>query len=202
MTTINKATNQTIKKPPFYITKFKWLVFLLFFLALLGFYFLLILPQYHSYLSNQENLEQSEHQLETSMNSLSRNREIINNYQAINQIDKEKIDQILPNQPELSDLYVNLQSLVKQNRLDLESLIISNLNKGVKKVSAKQPLPTTLGNLESMEINLSLSGVNYLKMKEFFSVLEANLRLFDVNSFDFNPQSGHLNIVFKTYYIN
>ncbi len=204
LVTNTKKTEQINKKIPFYVAKFRGLIVLVAILLLLGFYFLLVSPQYHIYLDTLDQLEQTNAQVKNKLTSLAKNRQIIDNYQSIDKADKAKINQILPSSPELADLYVNLQSLVEQNSFKLENLVFSRLDNSqlVKNPLAKQTVSHNQSSLKKLEVNLSLSGVNYLKMKRFFSVLESNLRLCDVESFDFDPQSGELNVIFKTYYIN
>jgi len=202
---LTKHSKAPVKKPPFYITKFRWIIFLIVILSLVAFYYFLILPQYHTYLNHQQRLKEVGQKLDLSLRSLNENKKIINNYQSINQVDKDKIDQILPANADLPDLYINLQSLVEETNLTLDNLAISEVNsshRGNRQVLNEPGAGRGEKQLRTIEINLALSGANYLKMKKVFSTLEANLRLFDVKNFNFDPQNGHLNIIFQTYYTN
>jgi len=53
-----------------------------------------------------------------------------------------------------------------------------------------------------VNIELELSAVNYIDLKLFFKYLESNVRIFDVNSFVYNPENGELSLSISSYFLD
>ena len=54
---------------------------------------------------------------------------------------------------------------------------------------------------EKVQIELALSEVSYSKLKNILDLMENNLRLLDVQSFNFNAVEGKLSISCQAYYL-
>ena len=201
------------KKRPFYVKKFGILIILLALIILVPGYLFLAKPQYISYQKNKVLNNRFKQELEHNIKELLSYKKIFSSYEQINPFEEEQLNQILPSQIDDSSLYVNLDALVKQAGIVLDSIDIRQVDSGdnnkKSKSSKKQPKTTTQapipeglkGTLETVEIKLSLSEVSYSKIKNLLDLLEINLRLFDVQSFDFNAADSSLDLLLHTYYI-
>ncbi len=190
------------EKIPSYIKNFKSIVFLIILVIIIPSYYFLIKPQYDNYKANQRKISQLEKQRQLNIQQLLTNKKIITEYEAINQLDKNKIDQILPQQPDLANLYINLEAIVQQSGLILENMTVEPVKVIKKKVVfADDPKIKKNNQLGIIDINLAVSNVSYAKMKNFFKMLEMNIRLFDIEKFNFVPAEGNLDLNFKTYYL-
>ncbi len=190
------------EKIPFYIKNFKAIVFLIILIITIPAYYFLVKPQYNVYRVNQKKISQLEKQRQLNVQQLLTNKKIVNEYKAINELDKNKINQILPQKPDLANLYVNLEAVVNQAGLVLENMTVEPVKITKKKVAfADDPKIKKNNQLGVININLAVSDVSYAKLKNFFNILERNIRLFDINSFNFMPAEGNLALNLKTYYL-
>lgn len=194
------------KKPqPFYVVKFKLIVFVLILIIILPGYYLLIKPQYLKYKSNLAIFNRLEKELRINLKQLNSNKKIILDYQSINQLDKDKIDYILPNKPDIANLYVNLQAVAQKNNLTLTNLSINPLKTIEKKIifpkQESKQINKNLNLIANVEINLELESVSYAKMKKLFYDLETNLRLLDILNFEFSPSDGSLSLFLHAYHL-
>lgn len=127
----------------------------------------------------------------------------------------EKVEQVLPTQPDLPDLMVNLDTLVKNNGFSLGGVEFQIVNeKGQEVLRAKTTAaappsneevaaaegPTTTKELKIINTVLDIKGSSYGGLKNLIIQLENNLRLMDVQKFGFAGDSTSLKIELKTYY--
>jgi hypothetical protein len=199
------AANSPSKgKQPFYLKKFKILIFLLILIILVPGYFLIIKPEYESYQDNKRLSAQYQQEREVGIKQLKNYKQTVSVYQSVSSLQESRINQILPNDLEESNLYVNLEALVQQAGLILEDISIEAVDESkspTKKTpdsDAAQPAVSNSSNL--INIQLKLADVSYARMKDFLSILEVNLRLLDVDTFKFNAQEGNLGLAIKAYY--
>ncbi|PIP75486.1 hypothetical protein COW86_03535, partial [Candidatus Kuenenbacteria bacterium CG22_combo_CG10-13_8_21_14_all_39_9] len=126
-------------KKAFYLAKFNILIFILFLFILAPGYLFLIKPAYGDYQKNKIFFDSLDSQMEQNLNLLANYRKTFSNYQEISALDKDKINDILPEQIEEASLYVNLESLVQSLGMALDNISIEavELEKTKKPVSAK-----------------------------------------------------------------
>jgi len=198
-------------KKAFYLAKFNILIFILFLFILAPGYLFLIKPAYGDYQKNKIFFDSLDSQMEQNLNLLANYRKTFSNYQEISALDKDKINDILPEQIEEASLYVNLESLVQSLGMALDNISIEavELEKTKKPVSAKiddsspeasESAPDPKENIKYAKIELELSKVSYPKLKELFSTIENNLRLLDITSYSFDPADARLTLSLKAYY--
>lgn len=197
-------------KAPFYVAKFKILITLLLLAILVPGYLFFVKPEYQAYQKNKSLFDNQQSELEQAIKELLDHKKIILSYQEIDSLAEEKINQILPSDVNESDLYVNFSSLVERVGLVLDDISIQLITSSDKDKSSRQAdlqatqekaTQTIRGELGEIQVDLSLSDVSYIKIKNLMDLLESNLRLVDVQSFHFNAQEGSLSLMFKTYYL-
>ena len=197
---------ENTKKIPFYIKNFKTFVLLLFIILLVPGYFLFINPERTAYQANKNLFISQESELEQKKSQLSELKKNLMSYEGIDEADLDKVKEILPYGPSEADLYVNISSLVEAAGVKLDNLGIET-NAG-KEVSANdstllkdQKAAMASGQIKAASINLSVSEINYTKVKRIFDLIENNVRLFDIKSFSFSPSEGLLSLTMNSYYL-
>ena len=159
----------------------------------LGYY--LVVPKYQEIsLGGTYSLGTIDQEKESRQNYLADLKELVQNYNQISQADVEKLKQILPEQKDIPNLFIQLQALVEDNGFVLSSIDISEGNTGIVKGESATP------GIQKLNINLSLIGRDYEALKEFLQSLEYNLRLYDVNAVYFSPGLDTYSVNLFTYY--
>lgn len=157
-----------------------------------GYYFILG-PKYNSAgKASRANLALAQIELEKRNQYYSDLQKLVDNYQRISPAEIQKLKLILPQGKDIPGLLVQFQSLATTNNLLLSSI---NFN-DISPISDKERIKT-------LGISLSLFGGNqnsYTEIKNFIASLETNLRLLDVDSVFFAPDSSSYSIKIIAYY--
>jgi len=172
-------------------------------------FFVFVIPKYKS-ISDNINTKDQEKKLEL---------DYLNNYQLeltkyktsyekLEKEDIEKVNKIYPSLEDVEELFTELAVLVKKNGLLLNSIELKKFEeKNVQKTAAKKEdnaqkegaISELSDDIGVVDINLSISGVNYKSLKNILRTFENNLRILDIQSLSF--QSGNsLSLEIKTYY--
>ncbi len=120
----------------------------------------------------------------------------------------DKIEKILPDNQDIPGLFVQLQAIAVENGLVLNSIDIAEDEEEPEEAAAGAGLAitTSAGNeIKRLNIAMDITGATYDKLKSFLSMVEYNLRLFNVDeiAFDVSENSALSYIVnLKTYYLN
>lgn len=148
---------------------------------------------------------------------------VIDNFKKENSVQMAKLEQILPNNPQIPELMAQLEALVKSSGFNLDSLSITaqesptaarrkpvstdeaesgSAGQGVASgESAERPLPP---NVKALKIVLTVSGKDYFSFKELLKTFEQHIRMFDITSLSFGGDTGQggysLNML--TYYLD
>jgi hypothetical protein len=154
--------------------------------------------------------------------------EIDNLYRQLDTETVKKIPAALPTKPSLSDLMINLETLIKNNGFDMlgvEFQVVDEQGKellnvrnpsgpdlidaeadmaGAENITAN---PLALENFSSRQLNtinitLDVKGNGYLGFKSLITQLENNLRLVDITDFSFNAEDTGFKLTLKSYYFN
>lgn len=189
--------------PAFYIKYFKIIIIVLVVVLLVLGYFFLVGPEYKEYKSGQSSITVDIDKIDNQMEKLSKLNKIIKDYENISLSDKEKVHNMLPTGIDKSSLYVNIESIAKEVNLSLNDLSIRAVDASGRNKKASVNTSSTAGQneLQKVAVEISLSEVNYLNLKQLIGVLETNLRLFDIQSFNFSPESGDASISLIGYYL-
>jgi len=104
-----------------------------------------------------------------------------------------KILEILPTEKDIPSVLIQLEVLANRNKLNMDSINISEPEKtgDINAVESK---------VQTMVLNLALSGGNYFDLKNYLIDIEKNLRLMDIRSIMYAPASKTYNLTIHTYY--
>ena len=119
-----------------------------------------------------------------------------------------KFRDILPANPDLPGLFVQVDALAKQNGFVANAITFSDDFKPsasgastAASVAANRAQPASVS---SLGIHINITGGDYMMLKQFLASLEVNLRLLDVENITFAPSlSGQTayDINLRTYYL-
>ncbi len=203
---MEKRSNQKIRNDKnlqlkIFFLKYYKLIILFFVATIIGLsYYFILNPKYQqASIGGKYNVSSLQQELDRRSAYLADLKSLDNNYKLINQKDIEKIKMILPEEKDIAGIFVQLESLAKENNLFLDGVSINEAetenidsaeknNDGIKKLSIKLNLTSTT------------EDGDYNEIKNFLSSLEYNLRLFDVNAVYFSPGSPTYSINLFTYY--
>ena len=187
----------------FFSDYFNWIVAGIVMVVFFSGFFILLLPRYQqaaSYLeiSNQQqtlNVSAEHVKLNKIQKLLAAYNSIDKNYLAI-------LNEIAPVVQNKEELFSELNYLISANQLFLTSVSLSAGNsyadQGLVPISGAQG--AIVGSLQTVKIDIGVRGTNYQTFKNLLSSLENNLRLMDVLSVTFNPQSQDTTLTIDAYY--
>lgn len=118
----------------------------------------------------------------------------------------EKLNQALPNQPEVHNLFVNIEALAQLSGLELINVsaqpedVVADSTKGTMKVNGAQGEISEF-RLFKVSINTSFEGGGYSSLKKLIEAVENNLRFLRVKSIIFSPSEGNISLRLETYYL-
>lgn len=177
------------------------------FLLLLS-YFLILKPKVDATtMAISDNISQQQKIYQAERTKLYSLEKSIEAYKQINPVDMERVNTILPNSYDKERLFGELEEIISSNGYKLNSITIS---KEGEEMGAGSAAPAALGlgdkvklskaseKIGIINVSVSISGMDYASLKSFLSVLENNLRLFDVISVSMGGRSANLQLL--TYY--
>lgn len=132
------------------------------------------------------------------------------------QVRLDKIEQLVAKDNDKTNLYLPFEQIMKENHFVLSNIVISD--NGLSQFGEAQiggSIDDYAGfELGEMTIQLSITGGGYEEIKKLLNVFQRSLRLYDVISLTFSPQSFSAEesevrgaattaytLVLKTYYI-
>ncbi|MBT4722685.1 type 4a pilus biogenesis protein PilO [Candidatus Falkowbacteria bacterium] len=105
---------------------------------------------------------------------------------------EQKIMQILPLSQRKDILFVEFEAIANKNNLTLQSINIAQTLTDQEEVDKN--------DLSKMSVDIGLSGGNYFEMKNFIKDVENSLRIIEIKSINYTPDSDLFTISAETYY--
>lgn len=196
--TIEKRKRRNLQLKIVFIKYNKAITLFLVIIILVFSYYFILKPKYEQVGgSGSYNLSNGKEDYVKRKSYLLDLKKLVTNYRQISQQDLNKLKEILPDQEDTASLFVQFQALAIENNFLLAGVTI---NEVPEKEKSSKKLPS---EIKKLNITLELVGdqkQGYLQLKEFLSSLERNLRLFDVNSIYFSPDSANYSINIFAYY--
>jgi hypothetical protein len=159
--------------------------------------YLLVWPEYGRLVDAQEKIISQKKALEDESNSFRGTNKLIENYADISSEKREKIEMMLPSEVDEAGLFSLFESLAQKNKIIVLAVDIS-----------EKEAAGDLKNLGVSEVQVSLnltagpdSENAYGDFKNFLADLEENLRLIDLISINYTPETTSYTLNLKTYRI-
>lgn len=156
-------------------------------------YFFVLEPKFReSGQGSKVNLDLTKTELLKRQQYLEQLKALIENYNKISPAEINRIKMILPRDKDIPGLFVQFQELATKNNLLLAAI---NFNDA--------PATTETTGLKKISINVDLissSEISYQAIKKFIASVETNLRLLDIDSIFFIPNSSNYSLTILAYY--
>ena len=189
-----KKTKEEPKEEPKKKTSSSLLIFLLVTIFAVVAY-LLIWPEYGRLTDAKAKIISEKQTLEDESRTFTDTNKLLENYADISSEEREKIDAMLPDEIDEAGLFTLFETLAQKNKIIVLGVDIS------EKESADN-----LKNLGITEVQSSLnltagpdSEDSYGDFKKFLADVEANLRLMDIISVNYTPETATYTLNLKTY---
>lgn len=158
--------------------------------------YLSLMPQYQEIqVSGRNNLATQRAKKEALAKQLVDLKQLLANYQRINQADVERLEKVLPTKKDVAGLFAQLQVLADEQQFSLASV---NINQEPEK-PADQP---DADRIKKLTLTITLIGQSYPAFKALLDSIEYNLRLLDVNAVYFSPETNNYSLNVFTYYVS
>lgn len=110
-------------------------------------------------------------------------------FTAENKTTIRKFDSILPADDDKANLLSSLDSLARSNNLGTIKISFKEESEANPQQPGAEGVATTANDFDTRIIKMSIRG-SYVSFKNFLAVIENNVRVMDVKSFDFTPSSS------------
>jgi len=137
-------------------------------------------------------------------------QKIKDEYTLVSGQDISRLAEMLPAEPALKDLAMQVSRIVEASGLllqeidfDQQSLVSSSRTTSRQPAGLKEAAADTGDNsqLGQVILGLNIGGTSYRSLKSLLESLERNLRLIDVQKIKFSPDDGRLDLIIKAYYL-
>ena len=165
-------------------------------------YFFIIKPKYNQTLLAIEITAQQQQKLYADQQKKLNNLKIISDlYKKISETDLKKFNGVLPDNYVKERLFGEFEEIINKNGYILNSVTLDAEKESEE--TADVIASTTSeqsGKIGKINLQLSISAVDYKGFKNLLRLLENNLRLFDVSNVSFSAGGNTTNLTLTTYY--
>jgi hypothetical protein len=158
----------------------------------------------------QANTEEKRVLYETTQKRLVSLKAIYDVYQKISPADLQKFNSVLPDNYVRERLFGELEEIIGRGGWLVSDINISPLSDTPKEIvvipagkgGVGPNSASVLGNkkIGTINIQLSISAIDYSGLKNLLNILENNLRLFDITSIEFSSSGNSVTVMITTYY--
>ncbi len=195
----NKKSNISNEKIGLYFNKYFNPILITSIILVFGLCYFLFAPslikQYTK--MNQSIISEKKIELDEQQNILKELIKLNNIYESIGPSLKEKVLNLLPTDVDLANLYYNLSQLAKESNYEIEEIKVV-----LPKNDKEKEQENLKASLKEIKISLELKGYGYLNLKNFTNLIEKNLRIFDIESLNYEIEESIVEIKLRTYYYN
>lgn len=163
---------------------------------------LFIWPQYLAIKeSGTYRYRTTKNELVMKQQTLSQLQKMALDYEKINLAELKALDLALPTEQDIPGLFIQMEALVADNGFVLNSIDFAQ-SAEAEATSTGETDKKTGQNLKEVTVALSISGGGgYDNLKTLLDSLENNIRILDIKSLNFSPESESYAINITTYYL-
>jgi Tfp pilus assembly protein PilO len=177
------------------------IIFIVLIILLVGFLYL-IKPKYTSITRGVEQINKEREELRDDLsNYLNDLNSYKKQYSQVSDTEKEKINKMLPDNEVAEDLFAHMESLISRRGLILDSMKVGSEKdkRGKKTKSAAKSDKDSLGQINIINMEVSVSGVDYKGLKDLLNTIENNLRIMDIKEITSSPEENTVTLKIDTY---
>jgi len=204
-----KKKKQQLKKLVVFLNNFAGLVaVVLAILIIAGGIFYLVLPKYQAISKElKSSVESKQSEIDALNSYMVKLNKYVKTYSRIDESDKEKLGRLLPEKKyDKEELFAYMERFINDRGLFLESVSLAvqddkkrNRRRSVSSDDEGQkPLPP---QVQKVEMDMSIIGLDYRGLKKLLREFERNLRLMDVKGIGFKPGEKKATLKVVTYYL-
>jgi hypothetical protein len=201
---------------------FGWFTVILVIAILVGSYYLLLRPKYDLILETINTSLNEKKQLLPKYRDFGNYQALLKVYNELSNENIQKINDLIPAEYIKEDLFIELVYIVSKRGMVVESLDITKVGAAETAAAASAAAtpatpagntrtrsasqPTAASTIEiapgvgTMTARMSVSKVDYEKLKILLVTLEDSLRLFDIKKLTFDPEKKTVDLELATYY--
>lgn len=150
------------------------------------------------------NVEMQQQLYEAQQKKLISLKAVSELYKKIDKEDLKKFNGVLSENYVKERLFGELEEIVYTNGFLIDSIKLSRPDEGEEGERGAAEETVTLQKLSprigQINVNISISTIDYTGFKNLVKIMENNLRLFDIVKLDFSPSEGMANFTLATYY--
>lgn len=165
-----------------------------------GGYFLIIAPKLAGIQgSTSKDVAEKQALIQANEAEIQRLRSLEEDLQSVTASEQRRLESVMPSAAELDDLYVQFSDLASGLGLSMVSLGFSDTGSSATG-EEKQQLD---GDIQTLDVTFTVDGVEgYDGLKQLLDTLHNNLRLIEMNSLSYTPDTTQYSLVLKLYYFN
>ena len=175
-------------------------IVLVIFLAIV--YFAVLGPKYLSTLSTiKDEINQKQLLYNSQKRKLADLQSVTSLYKKISPSDIKKFNSVLSDQYVKESLFGEIEDIVLQNGFMINKISILTPEEEI--ASGATPATSTLAispKLGEIDIEISLTAIDYSGFKNLIKIFETNLRLMDISRVSFSAADDTADITLRTYY--
>ncbi|OGY49960.1 MAG: hypothetical protein A3J59_00890 [Candidatus Buchananbacteria bacterium RIFCSPHIGHO2_02_FULL_56_16] len=158
--------------------------------------YLTLVPRYReARVGGRNNLVTTQAKKEALAQQLVDLKQLLANYQQLNQADVLRLEKILPAKKDVAGLFAQLQALADEQQFSVTSI---NIDHEPEKPAAEPDAD----HIKKLTLTITLAGQPYPAFKALLDSIEYNLRLLDVNAVYFSPETNNYSLNVFTYYVD
>jgi hypothetical protein len=169
---------------------------------LLASYFFLIKPKIDLTITGiKENISIQQNALNVQRKKLADMEAALDFYRQIGDQELDEIISVLPNKYPKEKLFGEIEDVIIQNGFRLSDISLNLMEEvDLESLAPEINSLSSANNLGIIDINMTVSLVDYSNLKQFLSILERNLPLMDILNLSFSPGGDSLGLEVRTYY--
>ena len=184
---------------------FNWVIIFLVVVFLAGAYLLVIKPKFDTtLLAIKDNIDQQDNFYQSQKSKLADLQAAAALYRKIDEINISKVNTILPNNYAKEKLFGELEDLIAQQGLLLNSLTLNKSGEdssgGVMAITSSALDMPNADKIGVVNVAMSLGAIDYAALKNLLHFLESNAQLIDIQNLSFDPGGKTAMLNFNTYY--
>jgi Tfp pilus assembly protein PilO len=157
-----------------------------------GGYFVFLVPKLRPLMSGGEyDFTSIRAQLDDDENYAQKMKDTVTAFDKISDEQKLRINNITPFDADIPGLFVQLDEIARANKMLLMSVDASVDEKNVSPLGRKP-----------IRISINVNGGDYEQFKLYLADLERSMRLFDIQTLGFTPDSSSFSLVLRSYFID
>jgi hypothetical protein len=134
-------------------------------------------------------------------NYFSKLNEYVDIYRKLSNVSRERVEKIIPEDDFLEKFFARMETLTKRQGVVLTEMMLAYDEEDDGK-KAKKPSDSDKKSLKKINIQISVSGVDYDGVKRLLKAFENNLRILDVNTLEFNITEKTASFSVTTYFLD